>query len=109
MVKRSGGRYDGNRGGSLLQGRQDGSTAMSHQDLLDLLRSRPFVPFRMYATDGRTYDVRHPDQALVLRTRVVLPVPTASDLPERSEQLALVHIIRAEELSAEPASGVGSA
>ena len=38
---------------------------MSHQDLSDRLRKRPFVPFRIYATDGRTYDVRHPDQALV--------------------------------------------
>ena len=42
---------------------------MGPQDLFDLLRRRPFVPFRIFATDGRTFDVRHPDQALVLRTR----------------------------------------
>ena len=82
---------------------------MSAQDLFDLLRARPFVPFRLYATDGRTYDVRHPDQALVLRTRVILPVPTTEGLPERSEHLALVHVVRAEELALEPASGAGGA
>ena len=80
---------------------------MSHQDLLDLLRAKPFVPFRIYATDGRTHDIRHPDQALVLRTRVILPLPTDSDVPERSENLALVHVIRAEEL-ASPISTSGA-
>ncbi len=72
---------------------------MSARDLLELLRKRPFVPFRIYATDGRTYDVRHPDQALVLRTRVILPLPTdAAEVPERSEHLALIHVVRFEEL-----------
>ncbi len=81
---------------------------VSSQDLLDLLRARPFVPFRLYATDGRTYDVRHPDQALVLRTRVILPVPSSTDLPERSEHLALIHVIRAEELSSPVSSSPGA-
>jgi hypothetical protein len=81
---------------------------MSAQDLLDLLRSRPFVPFRLYATDGRTYNIHHPDQALVLRTRVVLPVATTGEVPERSEHLSLRHIVRAEELATEPASGNGA-
>ena len=61
---------------------------MSHQDLLDLLRRSPFLPFRIYATDGRTYDVRHPDQALVLRTRVILPLASNPDeVADRSEHL----------------------
>jgi len=72
---------------------------MSPFDLIDLLRERPFKPFRIFASDGRTYDIRHPDQALVLVTRVVLPVPGAGDVPERLEHLALSHIVRVEELS----------
>jgi len=73
---------------------------MSAQDLLELLRARPFAPFRIFATDGRTYDVRHPDQALVLRTRVVLPLAAGpGEVPERSEHLALVHVVRMEELA----------
>jgi hypothetical protein len=83
---------------------------MSHQDLLDLLRKRPFVPFRIYATDGRTYDVRHPDQALVLRTRVILPLsPSPDEVAERSEHLALHHIIRAEERSLDSSPHTASA
>ena len=68
---------------------------MRPQDFFDLLRRRPFVPFRIFATDGRTFDVRHPDQALVLKTRVILPLPGGSDdVAERSEHLALVHVVR---------------
>lgn len=80
---------------------------MSPFDLIELLRIRPFEPFRIYASDGRTYDVRHPDQALVLLTRVILPLATAGEVPDRSEHLALAHITRIEELSspAVPASG----
>ena len=83
---------------------------MSPQDLSDLLRKRPFVPFRIYATDGRTYDVRHPDQALVLRTRVILPLPrTPDENAERSEHLALIHVVRLEELSSESSAQTASA
>ncbi len=83
---------------------------MSPQDLLELLRRRPFIPFRLVATDGRTYDVRHPDQALVLRTRVVLPLPGNPDqVAERSEHLSLVHIVRAEELTADASPRAASA
>ena len=77
---------------------------MGMQDLIDMLRVRPFVPFRLYATDGRTRDVRHPDQALVLRSVVVLPILSVDGVPERQESLSLVHIVRAEQLS----SPVGS-
>jgi hypothetical protein len=77
---------------------------MNAHDLLEILRTRPFVPFRIYATDGRTYDVRHPDQALVLLNRVILPVPSNGEVPVRSEHLALSHIVRAEELPAEAKS-----
>ena len=81
---------------------------MIAQDLYALLRTTPFVPFRLYASDGRTYDVRHPDQALVLRTRVILPMPAEEGIPERSEHLDLAHIIRAEEMpAATPSSASG--
>lgn len=86
---------------------------MSSEDLLDLLRAKPFVPFRLYASDGRTHEVRHPDQALVLRTRVILPLSSGSEVPERSEHLALTHVVRAEEISsavaASPGNGDGGA
>jgi hypothetical protein len=73
---------------------------MRPSDVLELVRGQPFAPFRIHATDGRTYDVRHPDQIMVLRSRAVLGVPERDDdVPDRTEHLALVHISRIEELS----------
>lgn len=80
---------------------------MSPHDLLDLLRRRPFVPFRILAADGGTHDIRHPDQALVLLTRVILPLSTTDEVSQRSQHLALAHIIRCEELSSPTASSNG--
>jgi len=72
---------------------------MIAQDLLELLRTRPFRPFRIHGSDGRARDVRHPDEALVLRTRVVLPLGRQGEVPDASEHLALAHIVRLEELA----------
>jgi hypothetical protein len=72
---------------------------MGPHDLLELLRTRPFVPLWLLTSEGRSYDIRHPDQALVLLTRVVLGAGGANGVPERSEHVALSHIVRVEELT----------
>lgn len=82
---------------------------MSYNDIQDLLRRRPFVPLRLHATDGRTYDVRHPDMVLLLRARVVLAVAGSDGIPDGTEHLALVHIVRAEEMPVSAAPGNGAA
>jgi hypothetical protein len=73
---------------------------MRAEKLTALLRVRPFVPLRIHMTDGQTYDIRHPDQVLVLRQRVdigVQPDPNTGVL-ERVEHCSLLHIVRVEEL-----------
>jgi hypothetical protein len=74
---------------------------MRPEDLLEFLRRRPFEPFRIFATDGRTYDVKHPGQAIVLRSRVVLGTGGDNLVPDHLEHLALVHVVRIEELNSE--------
>ena len=43
---------------------------MSPQDVREFLRTTPFLPFRMHTSEGRAYEVRHPDEAMVLLMRV---------------------------------------
>jgi hypothetical protein len=82
---------------------------MSPRDLSDLLRKRPFVPFRISSTEGRTHDLRHPDQALVSRTRGLLLLPSGSgEVAERSEHLAGIHVIRAAVRSPDSSSPTAS-
>lgn len=67
--------------------------------MLEVLRQRPFRAFRIHASDGTVYEIRHLEMIVVGRTRalVFLP-PEEMGLPaiERYEAVALVHISRPE-------------
>ena len=45
------------------------------EDLRDLLGRRPFEPFRLRITSGDTYEVRHPDLAVMMKSRLFLALP----------------------------------
>ena len=75
---------------------------MRPEDILEILRSTPFEPFRVYLTDGAVYELRHPDMAIVQRSKVTLavPGPAGPDGPaERTVNCALIHITRTELLN----------
>jgi len=74
---------------------------MRPTDLTELVRKQPFAPFRIHITDGTTYDVRHPDQIIVLRSRAVLAVGGDNGVPEQLEHVSLLHVVRIEELPKE--------
>lgn len=75
---------------------------MRPDELTELLRVRPFVPLRLRMTDGRNYDIYHPDQVLVLRGRVDIGVgpDPATGVLERVDHCSLLHLVRVEELAA---------
>jgi hypothetical protein len=73
---------------------------MRPEEFMQLIRARPFIPLRIHLTGGQTYEIRHPDQVLVLRSRVVIglePDP-ATGILGRTEHFALLHVVRVEEL-----------
>ena len=75
---------------------------MRPDDVLQVLRARPFQPFKISLSDGQQYEVRHPDNAIVSRSTVLVGVPGARgpDGPaERVVTCALVHITRMEVLN----------
>lgn len=80
---------------------------MRPTDILELLRKCPFAPFRIHITDGRTYEIRHPDQLIVLRSRLVLGVAGDGGVPEHLEHLSFLHVVRVEELPSESAESAG--
>ena len=72
---------------------------MRPEDILQLLRARPFRPFRLSLSDGSSFEVRHPELAIVARSVVVVGVagPEGLEGPvERTVNCALVHITRTE-------------
>ncbi len=81
---------------------------MRPEDILEILRSTPFEPFRVYLTDGAVYEIRHPDMAIVQRSKVTVAVPgrAGPDGPaERTVNCALIHITRTELLNGESERG----
>lgn len=47
---------------------------MGVDQLLQFLRARPFLPFRLHLQDGQTFVIRHPELVVVEEDRVVLGV-----------------------------------
>ena len=69
---------------------------MPPSDLLEALRVRPFVPFRLHVSEGATYEIRHPEMMLVGVASVIIAIPADPSSPyyQRTETVAARHIIR---------------
>ncbi len=79
---------------------------MPPAELLQLLRRRPFVPFRIYLDEGTIYQVNHPEMVIVSTASAVIAFPdtTVPGLAQRYQIVALRHIARLEPLEAPAAS-----
>ena len=68
---------------------------MPPNELLDAMRRRPFVPFRLHISEGATYDIRHPENLLVGLASVTIAVrDDPSTYYHHIEIVAARHIIR---------------
>jgi hypothetical protein len=66
---------------------------MNHDAVQDLLRRQPFEPFELRLTNGEKHEVRHPEMALLLRSRLVIALPD-----DRMVICPLLHIASVETL-----------
>jgi len=82
---------------------------MTHQDLLQFIRQRPFVPFRLMTTDGTAYDIRHPEMLMPGRRLAIVGVPDDPTVPafDRTVAIALLHIQRLEPFGVPTTPGNG--
>lgn len=80
---------------------------MSHEDLLNHLRERPFRPFRLVLTEGTVYEVRHPELFMLGKRSVVIGVPShpTETVYDRTAMVDLFHIVRLEPLESPTAAG----
>jgi len=73
---------------------------MRAEEIRHHVRRRPFQPFRVFLSDGSSYDVKHPELILVARRDVVITVELGDDdIPERLAYCDPVHITRIEPLN----------
>jgi len=64
------------------------------------LKEQPFRPFRIILSSGDKLEVRHPEMAVVLKTRIFVSLPNGNDFPDKSATVSLLHVVDVED--AEP-------
>ena len=73
---------------------------MSHEDLQEAVRRKPFVPIRLLVSTGLTFDIRHPDLIVVERRMVRIGALSPPEMTEydRSIRIDLLHVVAIEDL-----------
>jgi len=84
---------------------------MRRDELAEALRHDSFRPFRLYLSDGGTFDIRHPEVLMLTRHSAIIGIVERSDngssgqdYPdiERTTRVDLMHVTRIEELQGRP-------
>jgi hypothetical protein len=73
---------------------------MTVQTFRQLLTQRPFRPFRLIMSSGETYEVRHPEMAMLTRTDILVGVGETDDnVPADFRICSLLHVTAVEPIS----------
>jgi hypothetical protein len=74
---------------------------MTIQTFRELLSQRPFRPFRVVMSSGQSYEVRHPEMAMLTRTDLLVGVgETEEGVPAEFRICSLLHVATVEPMSA---------
>ncbi len=85
---------------------------MRRNELVEALRTARFRPFRLYLSDGGTFDIRHPEMLMVGQHWAVIGIveqrgnaDAGESYPqiERFTTVDLMHVTRIEDLQGQPA------
>ena len=81
---------------------------MDYQTIEDWKNSDPFQPFRLVMTDGRAFDIRHPNLIWPGRATVLVGIQDPTAPPGVFGQyvsVAMIHVVRIEPLTPPVSSG----
>jgi len=75
---------------------------MTVESFRTLLRQRPFKPFRLVMTSGKTYEVRHPEMAMLTRNDLLVGTDVADDgMPAEFDICPLFHVATVETIASD--------
>ena len=71
------------------------------KQIKDLMEAKPFRPFRIHLSDGKTYEVPNHDAAFVKQNEIEIGLDLNKDgIARRSVRCAILHISEIEEMQA---------
>jgi hypothetical protein len=74
---------------------------MRMNEIRELLRAEPFQPFTLFVTDGRTFEIRHPEFVILSPFSIEIAVPGSDSpvpLPDRRIVSSLLHVTGYEQI-----------
>lgn len=77
---------------------------MAIDTLKNRLARRPFEPFRVVTSSGERYDARHPENAILYKTGLIVAHGGNGSLPQSYADIALLHITAVEKLGSRRSS-----
>jgi len=73
---------------------------MTIQTFRELLTQQPFRPFRLVMSSGQSYEVRHPEMAMLTRTDILVGIgDTDEGVPAEFRICSLLHVTAVEPLN----------
>ena len=72
------------------------------EDVRELLHKQPFQPFRIHMSNGQTYDVNHPELAMVTRGTIVVAKPVPDSVEPIGEGIHLVSVLHINNIEMRP-------
>ncbi|MDM8004747.1 MAG: hypothetical protein QUV05_01155 [Phycisphaerae bacterium] len=69
---------------------------MTLDTIEDLLRRKPFEPFRIITSSGDRYDIRHPELVLRVKNGLYVGLGGRGGVAERAAFISLLHIAAVE-------------
>lgn len=73
---------------------------MTVQTFKELLSQQPFRPFRLLMSNGQSYEVRHPEMAMLTRTDILVGTGEADEgVPADFRICSLLHVVAIEPLN----------
>ncbi len=84
---------------------------MRPEEFRMLLRRQPFIPVRVYLSDGTSYEIHHPEMAFLTRSTVEIGFEEqkGSGVADRVMHCSLLHVVRVENVDGQPDGKNGQA
>jgi hypothetical protein len=76
---------------------------MTLQTFREMLTRRPFRPVKLTTSSGQTYEIRHPEMALLTRTDILIGIDAEDGVPAEFKIVSLLHVTAMEPLNTQAA------
>ena len=77
---------------------------MTVQTFREMLARRPFQPVKLSLSSGQSFEIRHPEIAMLTRTSLLIGTDIAEDgVPAEFKIISLLHVASIEPLSSQAA------